>query len=202
MRKRIAIFASGRGSNAEALYQAMQAGEVNGEVVVVVSDYSTAAVLTKVQAWGVPSVAVERKAYGSKEDFEQALLDAIAPYTPDVVVLAGFMRLLGPTFINAYPNKIVNIHPALLPSFPGLHAQRQAVEAGVKVSGCTVHFVDYGMDSGPIIMQTAVPVMADDTEDSLAARILPHEHTTYKRALALLCDDKLEIINRIVHVKP
>ncbi len=202
MRKRIAIFASGRGSNAEALYQAMQAGEVNGEVVVVVSDYSTAAVLAKAQAWGVPSVAVERKAYGSKEDFEQALLDAIAPYTPDVVVLAGFMRLLGPTFINAYPNKIVNIHPALLPSFPGLHAQRQAVEAGVKVSGCTVHFVDYGMDSGPIIMQTAVPVMADDTEDSLAARILPHEHTTYKRALTLLCDDKLEIINRIVHVKP
>ena len=202
MRKRIAIFASGRGSNAEALYQAMQAGEVNGEVDVVVSDYSTAAVLAKAQAWGVPSVAVERKAYGSKEDFEQALLDAIAPYTPDVVVLAGFMRLLGPTFINAYPNKIVNIHPALLPSFPGLHAQRQAVEAGVKVSGCTVHFVDYGMDSGPIIMQTAVPVMADDTEDSLAARILPHEHTTYKRALALLCDDKLEIINRTVHVKP
>lgn len=202
MRKRIAIFASGRGSNAEALYQAMQAGEVNGEVVVVVSDYSTAAVLTKAQAWGVPTVAVERKSYGSKEDFEQALLDAIAPYTPDVVVLAGFMRLLGPTFINAYPNQIVNIHPALLPSFPGLHAQRQAVEAGVKVSGCTVHFVDYGMDSGPIIMQTAVPVMADDTEDSLAARILPHEHATYKRALALLCDDKLETINRIVHVKP
>lgn len=202
MRKRIAIFASGRGSNAEALYQAMQAGEVNGEVVVVVSDYSTAAVLAKAQAWGVPSVAVERKAYGSKEDFEQALLDAIAPYTPDVVVLAGFMRLLGPTFINAYPNKIVNIHPALLPSFPGLHAQRRAVEAGVKVSGCTVHFVDYGMDSGPIIMQTAVPVMADDTEDSLAARILPHEHATYKRALALLCDDKLEITHRTVHVKP
>ena len=202
MRKRIAIFASGRGSNAEALYQAMQAGEVNGEVVVVVSDYSTAAVLTKAQAWGVPTVAVERKSYGSKEDFEQALLDAIAPYTPDVVVLAGFMRLLGPTFINAYPNQIVNIHPALLPSFPGLHAQRQALEAGVKLSGCTVDFVDYGMDSGPIIMQTAVPVMADDTEDSLAARILPYEHATYKRALALRCDDKLEIITPTVHVKP
>lgn len=199
--KKLAIFASGRGSNAAALYDAMQAGEINGQVVVVVTDYKDAKVLERAAQWGVPAQVVERKAYASKDEFEQAMLDAIAPYEPDAIVLAGYMRLLGPTFIGPYENKILNIHPALLPSFPGLHAQGQAVKAGVKVSGCTVHFVDTGMDSGPIIMQAVVPVYADDTEDTLAARILPEEHKTYKKALALFCDDKLVIKDHIVHIK-
>ena len=185
--KRIAVFASGRGSNAAALYEAIKQGEINAEVVVVLSDHADAPVLTRAKEWGVPTVVVERKGFDSKDAFEEAMLEAIAPYEPEAVVLAGYMRLLG--------------HPALLPSFPGLHAQGQAVAAGVKVSGCTVHFVDTGMDSGPIIMQAVVPVYADDTEDTLAARILPEEHKTYKKALALFCEDKLSIKKHIVHIE-
>lgn len=201
MSKRIIIFASGRGSNAEALYGAIRDGVVQATLVAVLSDNPQAEVLTKAIAWGIPTIAVDRKQFADKETFEQALLDAIAPYQPEGIVLAGFMRLLGNTFITPYENRILNIHPALLPSFPGLHAQGQAVAAGVKVSGCTVHFVDTGMDSGPIIMQEAVPVYANDTEDTLSARILPKEHALYKQALALFCADKLRIIDHVVHIE-
>lgn len=200
MIKRIAIFASGRGSNAEALVMAMRAGEIHGTPVVILSDQAGALVLEKAQQWKIPTLLVERSDYKTKESFEEAMLDALKPYMPDTIVLAGYMRLLGKTFISAYEGRILNIHPALLPSFTGLHAQRQAVEAGVKVSGCTVHFVDTGMDSGPIIMQTAVPVYADDTEYSLAERILPKEHVTYKKALALYCDNKLHVNGHIVSI--
>ena len=154
MTKRLAVFAGGRGSNAAALYDAMQAGEINGTVVVVVSDNPKAKVLDRAAEWGVPTLVVEPKKFESRPAFEQALLDALAPYKVDGILLAGYMRLLGETFITPYEHRILNIHPALLPSFPGLHAQGQAVKAGVKISGCTVHFVDTGMDSGPIIMQT------------------------------------------------
>ncbi len=201
MRKKLAIFASGRGSNAEALHDAIKAGTINGDIVVVVTDHADAGVIERAERWNVTVIVIERKGFESKDAFEQAMIDAIAPYSPDGIVLAGYMRLLGPTFITPYENRILNIHPALLPSFPGLHAQGQAVVAGVKVSGCTVHFVDTGMDSGPIIMQNTVPVYADDTEDTLAERLLPIEHVTYKEALALFCDDKLEIKDHIVHIK-
>ncbi len=201
MRKKLAIFASGRGSNAEALHDAIKAGTINGDIVVVVTDHADAGVIERAERWNVTVIVIERKGFESKDAFEQAMIDAIAPYSPDGIVLAGYMRLLGPTFITPYENRILNIHPALLPSFPGLHPQGQAVVAGVKVSGCTVHFVDTGMDSGPIIMQNTVPVYADDTEDTLAERLLPIEHVTYKEALALFCDDKLEIKDHIVHIK-
>lgn len=201
MPKKLAVFASGRGSNAQALYEAMEAGQINASISIVVSDHSNAAVLERAAKWGVPTAVISRKNYNSKEEFEEAMLDAIAPYKVDGVVLAGYMRLLGPTFIEPYENRILNIHPALLPSFPGLHAQGQAVEAGVKVSGCTVHFVDTGMDSGPIIMQNTVPVYAEDTEETLAERLLPVEHKTYKEALALFCEDRLEIKNHTVYIK-
>lgn len=201
MRKKLAIFASGRGSNAEALHDAIKAGTINGDIVVVVTDHADAGVIERAERWNVTVIVIERKGFESKDAFEQAMIDAIAPYSPDGIVLAGYMRLLGPTFITPYENRILNIHPALLPSFSGLHAQGQAVVAGVKVSGCTVHFVDTGMDSGPIIMQNTVPVYADDTEDTLAERLLPIEHVTYKEALALFCDDKLEIKDHIVHIK-
>lgn len=197
--KRLAVFASGRGSNAQALYEAMKRGDIKGTLDVVVSDHEDAPVLYKAAAWHVPTIAVIRNQYESKKAFERALLEAIAPYQVDGVVLAGYMRLLGPTFIEAYEHRILNIHPALLPSFPGLHAQRQAIEAGVKISGCTVHFVDSGMDSGPIIMQNTVPVLPTDTEDTLAARLLPIEHRTYQEALALFCEDKLVIKDHVVH---
>ena len=200
MPKKLAVFASGRGSNAQALYEAMQEGHIKGSIEVVVTDHGDAGIVERAKSWNVPVVVIERKGFASKEAFEQAQIDAIAPYQVDGIVLAGYMRLLGETFIAPYENRILNIHPALLPSFPGLHAQGQAVAKGVKIAVCTVDFVDLGMDSGPIIMQNTVPVYASDTEESLAERLLPVEHATYVEALALFCDDKLTIKDHIVHI--
>lgn len=200
MPKKIGIFASGRGSNAEALYQSMLDGTIDGDLKLILTDHKEAGIVDKARTWGIPLLIIERADYPSKEAFEEAQVQALAPYDLDVLVLAGYMRLLGPTLIDAYEGRILNIHPALLPSFPGLHAQGQAVAAGVKVAGCTVHFVDLGMDSGPIIMQNTVPVYASDTEDSLAARLLPVEHKTYVEALALFCKDSLSIVDGIVHI--
>jgi phosphoribosylglycinamide formyltransferase-1 len=154
--------------------------------------------LDKAKAWGIPTVVADRKKFASKDEFEDFILAQIAPYKPDFIALAGFMRLLSGRFISHYEDRIINIHPALLPSFKGLHAQRQAVEAGVKVAGCTVHFVVADMDSGPIIAQSVVPVLEDDTEDTLAARILTVEHPTFVKAVALFCEDKLGIKGRVV----
>ncbi len=201
MNKRLAVFASGRGSNAEAIYKAIKDKEIKGEIVVILSDKANAAVLDKSAEWDIPTLVIEPKAYLTKEAMEQDMINLLAPYELDGIILAGYMRLLGETFIKAYEYKILNIHPALLPSFPGLHAQRQAVEAGVKVSGCTVHFVDAGMDTGPIIMQEVVPVYAEDTEETLSERILTVEHAMYKRVVALFCEDKLEIRNHKVFIK-
>ena len=200
MTKKIGIFASGRGSNAEALYQAIQDGTIDGDLELILTDHKEAGIVDKARTWGIPLLIIERADYPSKEAFEEAQVQALAPYDLDVLVLAGYMRLLGPTLIDAYEGRILNIHPALLPSFPGLHAQGQAVAAGVKVAGCTVHFVDLGMDSGPIIMQNTVPVYASDTEETLAARLLPVEHKTYVEALALFCKDSLSIVDGIVHI--
>ena len=200
MPKKIGIFASGRGSNAEALYQSMLDGTIDGDLTLILTDHKEAGIVDKARTWGIPLLIIERADYPSKEAFEEAQVQALAPYDLDVLVLAGYMRLLGPTLIDAYEGRILNIHPALLPSFPGLHAQGQAVAAGVKVAGCTVHFVDLGMDSGPIIMQNTVPVYASDTEESLAARLLPVEHKTYVEALALFCKDSLSIVDGIVHI--
>ncbi len=193
MKKRIAILASGRGSNAEALYEAMEQGKILGEVVVVISDQAGAPVLAKAAQWDVPAFTIVRKDYASRDLFEEAMVAILQNYDVDIVALAGYMRLLSGTFIRPYQNKILNIHPALLPQFPGLHAQRQAVEAKAAISGCTVHFVDEGMDSGPIIGQREVPVYPDDTEETLSARILPEEHTLYVEMLALVCADKIEV---------
>lgn len=200
MPKKIGIFASGRGSNAEALYQGMLDGTIDGDLKLILTDHKEAGVVDKARTCGIPLLIIERVDYPSKEAFEEAQIQALAPYDLDVLVLAGYMRLLGQTLIEAYGGRILNIHPALLPSFPGLHAQGQAVAAGVKVAGCTVHFVDLGMDSGPIIMQNTVPVYASDTEDSLAARLLPVEHKTYVEALTLFCKDSLSVVDGIVHI--
>ena len=186
-KKKMVIFASGRGSNAIALHDAVEAGTINAEIKALVCDIP-----------GVPVILADRKSFDSKAAFEKYILDAIEPYQADIICLAGFMRLLSGDFISHYEHKMLNIHPALLPSFRGLHAQRQAVEAGVKIAGCTVHFVVPDMDAGPIILQSAVPVYEDDTEDTLAARILTKEHPTYVRAAALFCDDKLTIDGNVV----
>lgn len=197
-KKNMVIFASGRGSNAVALHDAIENGTINAEIKALVCDIPGAAVMDRGREWGVPVILADRKQFDSKAAFEQFILDQIAPYQADIICLAGFMRLLSGDFISQYKDKIINIHPALLPSFRGLHAQRQAVEAGVKIAGCTVHFVVPDMDAGPIILQSAVPVLEDDTEDTLAARILTKEHPTYVKAVSLFCDDKLTIDGNVV----
>ncbi|WP_301860239.1 phosphoribosylglycinamide formyltransferase [uncultured Megasphaera sp.] len=200
-KKNMVIFASGRGSNAVALHDAVAAGTINADIKGLVCDIPGAAVMDRAREWGVPVILADRKKFASKQEFEQFILDQIAPFQADVICLAGFMRLLSSDFISQYEHKILNIHPALLPSFRGLHAQRQAVEAGVKIAGCTVHFVVPDMDAGPIIIQAAVPVLDGDTEDTLAARILEKEHPSYVQAAALFCDDKLIVNGNIVSVK-
>ena len=197
-KKNMVIFASGRGSNAVALYEAVQAGTINAEVKGLVCDIPGAPVMDRAKEWGIPVILADRKQFDSKAAFEQFILDSIAPFKADIICLAGFMRLLSSDFISHYEHKMINIHPALLPSFRGLHAQRQALEAGVKVAGCTVHFVVPDMDAGPIILQSVVPVKEDDTEDTLAARILTKEHPTFVKAVSLYCDDKLRIEGNIV----
>ena len=197
-KKKMVIFASGRGSNAIALHDAVKDGKINAEIKALVCDIPGAPVMDRAKEWGVPVILADRKSFDSKEAFEKYILDAIEPYQADVICLAGFMRLLSGDFISHYEHKMLNIHPALLPSFTGLDAQGQALNYGVKIAGCTVHFVDAGMDTGPIIMQAAVPVLDEDTHDTLAARILTKEHPTYVRAAALFCDDKLTIDGNVV----
>ncbi len=197
-KKNMVIFASGRGSNAVALHDAVEAGTIHAEVKALVCDIPGAPVMDRAKEWGVPVILADRKQFDSKAAFEAYILKEIAPYQADVICLAGFMRLLSGDFISHYEHKIINIHPALLPSFRGLHAQGQAVAAGVKIAGCTVHFVVPDMDAGPIILQSAVPVLEDDTEDTLAARILTKEHPTFVKAVSLFCDDKLTIDGNVV----
>lgn len=197
-KKNMVIFASGRGSNAVALHDAVEAGIINAEVKALVCDIPGAPVMDRAKEWGVPVILADRKQFDSKAAFEAYILKEIAPYQADVICLAGFMRLLSGDFISHYEHKIINIHPALLPSFRGLHAQRQAVAAGVKIAGCTVHFVVPDMDAGPIILQSAVPVLENDTEDTLAARILTKEHPTFVKAVSLFCNDKLTIDGNVV----
>ena len=170
------------------------------KIAVVISDKSDAYALERAQKAGIKTVAIERKGSASKDEFEAKITAALVEAGCELVVLAGFMRILSGGFVNKWHHKIINIHPALLPSFPGLHGQGQAVAYGVKFSGCTVHFVDEGTDSGPIILQKVVPVLDDDTEDTLADRILVQEHIAMPEALKLWAEDKLEINGRKVKV--
>jgi phosphoribosylglycinamide formyltransferase-1 len=183
---KIGILISGRGSNMVALVDAVRSGEIpDSEVVVVISDKAVAAGLSEASERGVETVVIERKGL-TREDHDGKIIAELKKRDVELVCLAGYMRLLSCDFIQAFPNRIVNIHPSLLPSFPGLDAQRRALEYGIKITGCTVHFVDEGLDSGGIIMQRAVDVREDDTEASLSARILHHEHDLYVEAVALL----------------
>ena len=201
-KKRILIFASGRGSNAEAIHEATVNGTANGIVVGVICDHADAQVLKRAERWGVPTTVLELKSFENKEAFNEAILKAAESYKPDLICLAGYMRICGENLVHAFPNRIINIHPALLPSFRGLHAQRQAVEAGVKVAGCTVHFVGTGLDDGPIITQVAVPVYDDDTEETLSDRILQQEHPAYVRVVTAFCADKAKIGGHSVNGMP
>ncbi|MFL6231460.1 MAG: phosphoribosylglycinamide formyltransferase [Pyrinomonadaceae bacterium] len=184
--KRLAVLISGRGSNMLALADAARDGRIHGaQVVVVVSDQPSAAGLAHAAARGIETLVIPRRGR-TREEHERELVEALGERRIDLVCLAGFMRLLSPCFVGAFSGRVLNIHPSLLPAFPGLDAQRQAIEHGVKVSGCTVHFVDESLDGGAIIAQRAVLVADDDTPDSLAARILTEEHRLYAEAVAIV----------------
>ncbi len=180
--RRLGILLSGRGSNFQAICQAIRRGELKAEIACVISNVENAPGLEFARNQGLPSFFLDHR-QSSREEFDGRMIQLLRDHRVDLVCLAGFMRLLSPRFVETFPNRILNIHPSLLPAFPGLHAQRQALEYGVKYSGCTVHFVDCGLDSGPIILQAVVPVKDGDTEESLSARILAEEHRLYCRAI-------------------
>jgi phosphoribosylglycinamide formyltransferase-1 len=198
---RIGVLASGRGSNLQAIIDAIEGGKLDCRLAVVVSDRADARALERARKHGAEAVFLDPKAHGSREAFDQAVLAVLGEHRVELVCLAGYMRVLSPTFVRALPGQIMNIHPALLPSFPGLHAQRQALRHGVKISGATVHFVDEGVDTGPIICQAAVPVREDDTEETLSARILEQEHQLYPRAIRLFAEGRLSLLGRRVLVR-
>ncbi|MGV1907108.1 phosphoribosylglycinamide formyltransferase [Agrobacterium cavarae] len=192
-RKRVVVFISGGGSNMVALAQACREPNFPAEVACVISDKPTAGGLDKAQGFGIPTLVFERKNYASKGEHEAAILAALGELAPDIICLAGYMRLISGEFIAPYEGRIINIHPSLLPLFPGLHTHQRAIDSGMKITGCTVHFVTEGMDEGPIIGQAAVPVVAGDTADSLAARVLTVEHKLYPLALRLLAEGNVRM---------
>jgi len=197
-KKSIAVFLSGRGSNFRAIFDAVEEGRVNGYIEVVVSDNPDAKGLSFARANGIRSAVFEKPRTENRTEYFDKIIEFLDGSTIDLIVLAGFMKVMSGRFIEKYRNRILNIHPALLPSFPGEHAQRQALDYGVKCSGCTVHFVDEGVDTGPIVLQETVPVREDDTEDSLSARILEQEHKIYPRAVQLFCEERLKVEGRRV----
>jgi phosphoribosylglycinamide formyltransferase-1 len=198
--KKIGVLVSGRGSNLQALVDAARRGELGGEVGVVVSNVEGALALARAREAGIPAVFRDHRGK-KREDFDAEVVEILRAHQVDLVCLAGFMRLLSPLFVHAFPGRILNIHPALLPAFPGLDAQRQAWEHGAKVSGATVHLVDEGLDSGPIVAQEAVPVLSSDTPETLAARILEVEHRLYPRAVRLLLEGRCRLEGRRVIVE-
>lgn len=197
---KVAVLVSGRGSNLQALIDAVASKELNVEICLVLSDKADAYALERAHRHGIPTAVVQRKGYSDKEQFQKAILEEVKSHGAELVVLAGFMRILGRTFLSSFPNRVINIHPALLPAFPGIDAQRQALDYGVKFSGCTVHFVDEGMDSGPIIVQRVVPVMDDDDRDALADRILEQEHLLIVEGVKLFSEGRLKVDGRKVTI--
>jgi phosphoribosylglycinamide formyltransferase 1 len=195
---RLGVLISGRGSNLQALLDAVARGDLRATVAVVISNRPDAPGLARAQAAGVPTLVMPHKGYADRAEYDRALAGALRGHGVDFVCLAGFMRLLGPAFIDEFRDAVVNIHPSLLPAFPGLDAQRQAFEHGVKVAGATVHFVTAELDAGPIISQAAVPVLDADTPETLAARILEAEHDLYPEALRRLGEGRWRIEGRRV----
>lgn len=195
--KRLAVLVSGRGSNFEAIAKNIAAGSLAAEIAIVISNNPEAKALETARSLGIKALSLPSKGLDS-DVYAAKVRDALAPLAIDLIILAGFMRRVGQPLLDAYPQKILNIHPALLPAFPGLHVQQQAIDYGVKISGCTVHFVDGGMDTGPIVTQAAVPVLDEDTADSLAARILVEEHRIYTEAIALVLSGRFRLAGRRV----
>lgn len=198
--KRVGVLASGRGSNLQALVEAQKRGELGGEIVVVFSNVEGAAALDRARRAGIPAVFRDHRGR-RRDEFDAEVVQILRAHGVELVCLAGYMRLLSPGFVRAFEGRILNVHPALLPAFAGLHAQRQALEHGAKVSGATVHLVDAGLDSGPIVLQEAVKVLPSDTEEALSARILEAEHRIYPRAVRALLEGRCRVEGRRVIVE-
>jgi len=197
----IGVLVSGSGTNLLAIIEAVNTGKIDGLIRIVISDKYDAFALKRARFYNIKTNSINPEGFDSREGYDKEIVSILKEKEVELVVLAGYMRILSPYFINVFKDKIMNIHPALLPSFPGLHVQKKAIDYGVKLSGCTVHFVDEGLDSGPIIMQKAVKVKENDTEETLAKRILKQEHKIYPRAIQLFAEERLEIIGRKVLIK-
>ena len=197
----IGVLVSGSGSNLQSIIDQIESGLLDGEIRVVISNNPEAYALERAKKHGIPIVVIRHNDFRGREDFDRRVIEVLNDYAVELVILAGFMRVITPMLLHAFPMKIMNIHPALLPAFPGTHAQRRAVEYGVKFSGCTVHFVDEGVDTGPIIIQSVVPVYDDDTEESLAARILTEEHRIYPQAIQFYAEGRIEVTGRNVRIR-
>lgn len=196
MSRRLGVLISGRGSNLQSLVDAIHHGSLDASIALVISNRPEAAGLLRAKEAGLETRCLEHREFGDRARYDAALADLLKASDVDLVCLAGFMRVVGTPLIDAYPNRILNVHPSLLPAFPGLHAQRQALEHGVKVAGATVHFVDEELDAGPIVVQACVPVRPDDTVDSLSARILVEEHRIYPQAVKAVLDGGWRIDGR------
>lgn len=199
-RLKVGVLASGRGSNLQAIIDAVDRGELNAEVSVVISDKKDAKALERARKHKIKAVFVNPKDFSSRQLYEENVVKILRENGVGLIVLAGYMLIVGKPLLQAFKNKIINIHPALVPSFPGLHAQKQALDFGVKYSGCTVHFVDENLDSGPVILQVVVPVLEDDTEESLSERILGQEHKVLPQAIKFFSENKLKVEGRKVRI--
>jgi phosphoribosylglycinamide formyltransferase 1 len=197
---KIGVLISGSGTNLQSILDACECGELKARIACVVSNKADAFGLERARKAGIPALHLDHRAYTGREGYDEALVATLREFDVELVVLAGFMRIITHVLLESFPMSVMNIHPALLPSFPGLHAQRQALEYGAKVAGCTVHFVDCGTDTGPIIIQSAVPVLEGDTEETLSARIQKEEHRIYPEAIKLFADGRLKVEGRTVTV--
>lgn len=197
----VGVLASGRGSNFQAIIDSVASGYLKAKIVLLISDNPNAYALERAKKHGIDTLVMVPSKHASRNDYYRAIAAELKIREVGLVVLAGFMRIVGEPLIEAFRNRIMNIHPALLPSFPGLHGQKQAADYGVRISGCTVHFVDAGMDTGPVIIQAAVPVVFEDTEESLSERILRLEHKIFPEAIKLFAENRLEVIGRKVKIR-
>src|SRR6185369_1188956 len=197
---RVGVLISGSGTNLQTIIDRSAAGKLDAEVVCVISNRADAFGLQRAKKHGIAALHLDHKSYSGRQEYDTALVKELKSFNVDLVVLAGFMRIVTPVLLEAFPNRVMNIHPALLPAFPGLDAQKQALDYGAKISGCTVHFVDAGTDTGPIILQAAVPVMEDDTVETLSGRIHVEEHRMYPAAIQLFAEGRLTVEGRKVRI--
>ncbi len=197
---RIGVLASGGGTNLQTIIDRQKAGKLKVEIALVISNNPTAGALQRAQAAGIKTLCINHRDYNSREDFDRALVSALKDNDVNLVVLAGFMRIITDVMLNAFVHRIINIHPALLPAFPGINVQQQAIDYGARFSGCTVHFVDGGVDTGPIIIQAVVPILPQDTASSLSERILEQEHRIYPQAIQWIAEGRVSIEGRKVMI--